>query len=118
MEALLVERRARQEFEAARAAEAEQSVEERARARKRIIEEERQRMLQEHAVRLLGHLPKVRACMYACGRQRSELGFGTAHSSSQQPLASHLTPCCARGTPAQLGNQRTFPLHHRHVAAS
>jgi len=78
VEALLVERRARQEFEAARAAEAEQSVEERARARKRIIEEERQRMLQEHAVRLLGHLPKVRACMYACGRQRSELGFGTA----------------------------------------
>ena len=30
--------------------------------RKQIIEEERQKLLQEHAMRLLGYLPKVRCC--------------------------------------------------------
>ena len=30
--------------------------------RRQIIEEERQRLLQEHATRLLGYLPKVGTC--------------------------------------------------------
>ena len=61
MESLIEERRARfkQQQEAELAERREE--EDRQAQRRAIIEQERQRLLREHASKLLGHLPKVSA---------------------------------------------------------
>lgn len=60
VERLIEERRA--QFQREKEAELEERLEEERReaARREIIEQERQRLLREHAAKLLGYLPKVR----------------------------------------------------------
>lgn len=65
MEKLIEERR--QQFQQQKEQELEERREEERRQAMRhaIIEQERQRLLREHATKLLGYLPKVHACVSA-----------------------------------------------------
>jgi len=58
IEGLIEERRARIEHERAMESRASEDEQNREAIRQQVIEEERQRMLREHAVKLLGYLPK------------------------------------------------------------
>ena len=66
MEKLIEERR--QQFQQQKDQELEERREEERRQAMRhaIIEQERQRLLREHASKLLGYLPKVYTCTFLC----------------------------------------------------
>lgn len=128
VERLLDERRAKLAAERERELSELVAEREREKARMQIIEEERQRLLREHATKLLGYLPRVRSLQHSILETLSKLDWMMYNKYStfiqQIPTARyfHLYGSLLEGCTARSGRRgvagRVVQARVRQAAAS